>query len=80
MHLGGVKKIVGVTLSQWSEVGDGYFVPSSRTSKILPAGKYSIEFGLSGVFFKPLSIVTDSLVEIQDSLAYKVLKDSPKRL
>ena len=62
-------------LSQWAQVGNGYFAPCSTTSGILPAGKYTIEFGLSGVFFKPLDILTDDLVEIQDSLVYKILRD-----
>lgn len=62
-------------LSQWSQVGDDFFVPSSTTCKILPPGKYTIQFGLSGVFFKPVEIITDELVDIQDSLIYKILRD-----
>jgi SpoVK/Ycf46/Vps4 family AAA+-type ATPase len=62
--------------TQWASMDNGYYAPCTGTLKILPAGKYEIEIGMGGkVFYKPLQIITDDLIEVKDSLASKILKD-----
>ena len=69
-----------IDYTQWSNVGDGSFIPSPATAQILPAGLYEITWNnkMSDWCFLRQPINTDELYELPTPEINEILTDIKK--
>lgn len=67
------KKAISVSFCQWSVEPNDVFRPSGPRKPTLEAGVYNVGFDQMGVFFTKMKVVTDSLIQLDDSANDRVL-------
>ncbi len=64
-------------MRQWASASAGY-MPVGETYKTLKAGTYSVNFTPQGPSFQPTTLVSDSIVALEHSAAYSVIRSIEK--
>lgn len=62
-----------VDFSQWSSEANECFRPSGPRRPTLERGVYEVNADNWGLFFRKLNVVTDNLIELDDSASQRVL-------
>jgi hypothetical protein len=58
---------------QWGAEPNEVFRPSGRRTESLPSGVYSIDLDQRGLFFQRRNVITDNLIELDDSASSRVI-------
>jgi hypothetical protein len=69
------KTAISTSYCQWSVLPNDAFLPSGPKRAILDAGVYSVAMTDAGPMFTKMKVVTDDLIELDDELSQRVLRN-----
>jgi energy-coupling factor transporter ATP-binding protein EcfA2 len=69
------KTAVSTSYCQWSVLPNDAFLPSGPKRPILDAGVYTVAMTDAGPMFSKAKVVTDDLIELDDELSLRVLRN-----
>lgn len=62
-------------VTQWAEIGDDVYSAANTTVQELPPGYYEIERSISGPLFRRQKLITDDLIDFEEALGNKIIKE-----
>jgi SpoVK/Ycf46/Vps4 family AAA+-type ATPase len=65
-------------MTQWEKTGEGMYLATGHTQKVLPSGAYSIDTCNRGILFVPQNIKSDELIQFEDSQSNDIITEIKK--